>query len=234
VRAAVCLGWLCLAGVASATPTGLTNIPTADIVPLGQWTLQLQNGNTALQGPGSLFDRPEPYFQTQFGVIKSRAELGCDLVTLDSPGRYRPIMNLKVLPIEEGYDWPAVAIGVAQVGSGFDAFYYAVASRTLNYRQIQYQKFRAHHRNLKLRGIRLHAGVQGTLDDPRGLLGTDLEISAHLVCQADWISGHDHSASLGAVWVLDQLTTLQAALLRSNDAARIDGLEFTVTHQFNL
>lgn len=233
MRAALCLSGLCLAGVASAAATSLTTIPTADVVPAGQWTAQLQNGNTDLRGPGSMFDHPEPTPQSQFGLLRSRLEGGCDLVTLNSPRDYRAVVNLKALLLEEGYDWPAIAGGVTQVGRGFRPFYYMVASRTLNYDQIQYQKFRAHHRNIKLRGLRLHAGAVGTAADPRGLAGTDIELSDHLVLQADWISGHDRAASLGGAWVLNQQSTLQAAILRSNGDHRIDGLQLGATHQFN-
>ncbi len=36
-----------------------------------------------------------------------------------------------------------------QLGVGFTPNYFLVLSKTLNYWQIQYQKFRAHHRNIK-------------------------------------------------------------------------------------
>ena len=61
-------------------------------------------------------------------------------------------------------------------------------SKTLNYGQIQYQKFRAHHRNLKLRGIRMHAGILRTGNAWRALVGTDVQVNDHLVAYADWIS----------------------------------------------
>lgn len=232
MRVAACLLALCLPGAAAAAPSGLTTIPTADVVPSGQWVAQLQNGNTGIDAPGSLFQQPQPALQGQAGLLRSRFEAGCDLVVLDSPTDYRPIVNLKALVLPEGYDWPAVAVGVAQVGHGFDAYYYAVASRTLNYASLQYQKFRAHHRNLKLRGIRLHAGVVGASGDPRGLAGTDIEWSEHFVLQADWISGHDRAATLGGTWVINPLTSVQVAAMRGNDSHRLDGLQLGVTRQF--
>ena len=232
MRGSACLLGLCLASVASAAPSQLITIPTADIVPAGQCAVQVQNGDTNLRGPGSLFEQPEPAIQSQFGFLRSRLESGADLVALDSPSDYRAVLNLKALLLPEGYHLPAIAVGVAQVGRGFDAYYYLVASRTLNYGAMQYQRFRAHHRNLKLRGIRLHAGVLGTAGDPRGQVGSDIQVSDHAVLQADWISGHDHVAALGATWVLNQQVSIQAALMRGNNSQRLDGLQAGVTRQF--
>jgi hypothetical protein len=232
VRAALCLGGLCVAAAAWAAPSGLTTIPTADVVPAGQWLFQLQNGDTDLRGPASLFVHPEPAYLAQSGFLAARVECGADLVPQGSPGDYALVLNAKALLVEEGYALPAVAAGVAQVSPGLDPLYYAVASRTLNYGRMQYQKFRAHHRNLKLHGVRLHAGAVGAADDPRALAGTDVELSEHFVVQADWISGGDRAASLGGTWILDQQTSVQAAILRGNGSGRIDGLQLGYTHQF--
>ncbi len=231
MRARLVLASLALAGAARAAPSGLAIVPTADVVPDRQWTAQLQNGNTALRGSGSLFEQPEPSAQLQAGFLRSRVEAGCDLVAFDSPHDYRAVVNVKALVLPEGWDWPALAVGVAQLGHGLDALGYAVASRTLDYGSLQYQRFRAHHRNLKLRGVRLHAGVIGAAGDPRALAGTDVELSDHAVLQADWISGRGRAATLGLVWVLSARTGLQAALLRGNDTRRLDGLQVGVTRQ---
>ena len=226
------LGACSAAPVAEAAPTGLFTIPTADLVPVRQWTFQLQNGNTQLDDPGSVWSEPEPAPQSQFGLPGARAEAGVDLVAVDAPSDYRAVANVKVLLLGEGEDWPAVAAGVQQLGHGLDAAWYAVASRTLNYRSLQYQKFRAHHRNIRLHGVRLHAGVTGAAGTTRALAGSDVELSEHWIAQADWTSGPARSATLGATWVLDARTSVQAAMLRGNDSHRVDGLQAGFTRQF--
>ncbi len=232
LRAATGLLPLLLAGAAAAAPSQLDVMPTADVVPPRQIAVQVQNGNTDWSGDGSFLRRPEPAFQTQLGVLSQRIEAGLDLVTLDSPTDYRPILNVKVDPLLEGYTWPAIGLGIAQVGPGFDRQVYVVASRTLNYQQIQYQKFRAHHRNRKLRGIRIHAGVLETSDLGHAMVGSDVEISDHFVVYADWVSGQDHAATLGGVWVLDQKSSVQVALFLGNQDHRIDGIQIGPSRQF--
>ncbi len=231
MRTALLAALVALAGTAAAAPSGLVTIPTADVVPERQWLAQVQNGNTELSGSGSLFEQPEPALQAQLGFLHGRLEAGCDLVAVDGPRDYRPVANAKVLLVAEGYALPAVAAGIAQLGPRLAGYGYVVASRTLNYERLQYQKFRAHHRNLKLRGIRLHAGALGTPKDPHALLGSDVELSDHAVLQADWISGTDHALTLGGAWIASPLLSAQAALLVQNGGDRIDGVQLGVTRQ---
>src|SRR4029077_9866402 len=104
---------------------------------------------------------------------------------------------------------------------GFTPGYYLIASKTLNYEEIAYQKFRAHHRNIKLRGIRLMAGIQGTGNVWRAMVGSDFEVSDHFVVTSDWISGAKNSVSLGGVVVINQHDSVQLALLHENDENRV-------------
>ncbi|HTQ48501.1 MAG TPA: hypothetical protein VMI75_37350 [Polyangiaceae bacterium] len=233
-RARALLALLALAGTrgAGAAPSSLNTIPTADVVPPRQMTLQIQNVDTDWSGAGSVFERPEPAFQAQFGTFTPRIEAGIDAVPIDSPRDYRPVLNLKCLPVEEGDALPAIALGVMQVGPNLVPAYDAVATRTLNYRQMQYQKFRAHHRNLKLRGIRAHLGAFGVRRTLEAMAGADVQLSDHLVIDADWIAGAAHVATLGGAWVLDPQSSVQFALLRGNRDGRIDGFQVAPTHQF--
>jgi hypothetical protein len=121
-----------------------------------------------------------------------------------------------------------------QLGVGFRPNYFLVLSKTLNYAQIQYQRFRAHHRNIKLRGIRFHTGVLRTADAWRALVGTDIEVSDHFLVYADWISGRANAVSLGGVVVIDQHISIQAALLRGNDQDRLSGALLQATYTFDL
>src|SRR5882724_8777065 len=201
---------LCLAPVAArAAPTGLNQIPTTDLVPEKQLTLQLQNGNTEVSGRSSLVHRPEPVAQSEFG-LPWNLEAGLDVAPSDPPHDYRPMMNLKWNPVREDFRIPAVAVGAAQLGVGFTPSYFLVLSKTLNYREIEYQKFRAHHRNIKLRGIRLHAGILRTSNAWRALVGTDIQVQDHFVVYADWISGRGNAVSLGGVVVINRHDSVQA------------------------
>src|SRR2546428_14169458 len=105
-------------------------------------------------------------------------------------------MNVKWSPVREDYRIPALAVGAMQLGVGFSPNYFLVLSKTLNYQQIQYQKFRAHHRNIKLRGIRVHAGMLRATNAWRALVGTDIEVNDHFVVYADWISGTSNAGSV--------------------------------------
>ena len=100
--------------------------------------------------------------------------------------------------------------------------------------QIQYQHFRAHHRNIKLRGIRVHTGIVYTGNAWRALVGTDIEVSDRFVIYADWISSASNAVSVGGVFVISQHDSVQASLLRANDQDRLSGVLIAVTHTFDL
>ncbi len=225
----VCL----LPAAARAAPTGLNQIPTTDLVPPGQLTLQLQNGNTEVSGRASVFHQPQLVPQTQLGLPWD-LEAGLDVAPSDPPHDYRPILNLKWTPVHEDYHVPALALGAMQLGVGFQPSYYLALSKTLNYQEIAYQKFRAHHRNIKLRGIRVHTGLLRTPNAWRALVGTDIQANDHLVVYADWISGAQNAVSLGGVLVINQHDSIQAALLRGNTQDRLSGVLVAITHTFDL
>lgn len=216
---------------APAAPTGLNQIPTTDLVPVGQLSLQLQNGNSEVSGSSSVFHQPQPVPQSEYG-LPWNIETGLDVAPSDPPDDYRPELNVKWSPLHEDYRIPAAAVGATQLGVGFTPNYFVVLSKTLNYDAIQYQKFRAHHRNRKLRGIRLHTGVLRTGNAWEALVGTDIELADHFVVYADWISGAANSVSLGGVLVINQHLSFQASLLRGNDQDRLSGVLANVTYTF--
>ena len=224
----------CLAPAAAhAAPSMLNQIPTTDLVPVGQVSLQLQNGNTEVSGRASVFHQPQLVPQSEFG-LPWNLEAGLDVAPSDPPHDYRPVMNVKWNPVREDYRVPAVALGATQLGVGFTPNYFLALSKTLNYQQIQYQKFRAHHRNIKLRGIRLHGGLLRTANAWRALVGSDVEVSDHFVVYADWISGARNAVSLGGVLVIDRQNSVQASLLRGNHEDRLSGVLVGLTHTFDL
>ena len=227
-----------LQSVAEAAPTGLNQIPTTDLVPNRQLSLQLQNGNSEVSGSASVVHQPQLLYQSEYGFDSEFSSLldfegGLDGAPSDPPDAYRPIFNLKWNPVHEDYRVPAAAIGISQVGAGFAPNYFLVLSKTLNYDTIQYQKFRAHHRNSKLRGIRLHTGIQYTGYTWEALVGTDVEVSDYFIIYSDWISGSSNSVSLGGVLVVNQHLSFQASLLRGNDQDRLSGVIVNVTCTFD-
>ena len=225
---------VCLMPVAAyAAPTGLNQIPTTDLVPVKQLSLQVQNGNTEVSGPSSLVHHPELLGQSEFG-LPWNLEAGLDVAPSDPPHDYRPVMNIKWSPVHEDFRIPAVAVGASQLGVGFDPNYFLVLSKTINYREIEYQKFRAHHRNIKLRGIRFHTGILRTSNAWRALVGTDIQVHDHFVIYSDWISGRSNSVSFGGVLVINRHDSVQAALLRGNDGGPPNGVIVAVTHTFDL
>jgi hypothetical protein len=220
-----------LVRTAQAAPTGLNQIPTTDLVPSGQVSLQLQNGNTEVSGDDSVFHHPEVTPQSEFG-LPYNVEAGLDVAPSNPPYDYRPVFNVKWNPIHEDYYVPAVAVGISQLGVGFSPNYFLVLSKTINYQAIQYQKFRAHHRNIKLRGIRVHTGILRTSNAWEALVGTDIEVNDSFVIYADWISGKDNSVSFGGVLVLSQHNSIQASVLRGNNQDRLSGALLAITHTF--
>jgi len=241
VAAATRLRWLIalvlLPRAAAAGPTSLNQIPTTDLVPNRELSMSLQNGNTEVRGPASVVHQPQLLYQSEYGYADASTALldfegGLDIAPSDPPDAYRPVVNLKWNPLHEDYRIPAGAVGVSQVGAGFAPNYFLVLSKTLNYDAIQYQKFRAHHRNSKLRGIRVHAGMQYSGYAWQALVGTDIEVSDHVIVYSDWISGASNSVSLGGVLVVNQHLSMQASLLRGNDQDRLSGVIMNVTYTF--
>ncbi len=234
VVAVVCAATLLTAGRAAAGPTGLAVIPTTDLVRFRQVNAILQNGNTQIDGRHAFFHDLEPTPQIEAGLPHD-VEAGVDVTPSNPPNDYRPFFNVKWTMLAESYRVPAVAVGATQLGPGFTPAGFAVASKTLNYDAIAYQKFRAHHRNLRLRGIRVHAGFLEAGDRAHAILGLDAEISDHFVLWSDWISGAKNSLSLAGVVVIDAQNSLFVALLRENDAhgGNVTGILFNVTHTFD-
>jgi hypothetical protein len=232
VRALLAVGLLPLA--AWAAPTGLNQIPTPDLVPWKQLTLQLANNNTNVTPNLPVWRAPQVEGQSQFG-LPWNMEAGLDVAPYNAQQDYRPVLNVKWVPINEDYYVPAAAIGVTQLGPGFTPGYYLVASKTVNYSEIAYQKFRAHHRNIKLRGFRVVAGIQGSGNVWHAMVGSDYEVSDHFIVEGDWISGAKNSVSLGGVLVINQHDSVTLALLRENDLDRLfTGVILQLTHTFDV
>ena len=232
LRLVLCAAAVLASSSAVAGPTGLAVIPTTDLVRVRQVNALLQNGNTTVDGRHAFFRDVEPVPQIEVG-LPWNIEGGVDVAPADPPNQYRPLFNLKWTMLAEESRVPAVAAGVVQLGPGFTPGGFVVASKTLNYDAIEYQKFRAHHRNLRLHGIRMHAGFLQVGALPHAMLGCDVEISEHFVLWADWVSGAKNALSFAGVVIFDTQNSLFVALLRDNDENRLSGVVFNFTHTFD-
>jgi hypothetical protein len=233
VRCLVTGAVLALATVpASAGPTALTFVPTTDTVPFHQLNAVIQNANPTLDGKDAFFRDFQPDPQLELGLPWG-IEGGVDVMPANPPNDYRPAFNLKWRALEEGEYRPAVALGVQQLGPDFPPAGFVVADKTLNYDAIQYQKFRAHHRNIRLHGIRAHVGFMQAGQFSSAMLGVDVEVSEHFIVWADWISGARNALSLAGVVVVDRQNSFYVALLRQNDDSYLSGVVFNVTHTFD-
>jgi hypothetical protein len=218
------LALFCLAcASAGAAPTGLNTIPTPDLVPERQFNAVLQNTNTSLDDHPLVFEQPILLPQLQLG-LNDHFEAGADMIPGKTPGHYTAQLNLKYKPLWEDYDRPALGIGIVQPLTDFSPTYYLVVTRTLNIKAILNQRFRAHHRNIKLRGRRVHVGITRTPAGTFPMLGTDLEMSDQFVIYSDWISGSPNALTLGGVYVINDKNSLTASLLYANHEQRINGL----------
>src|SRR5262249_31344974 len=215
-----------------AGPTGLTFVPTTDVVPFHQVNVAVQNNNTTLDGHDAFFRDVQPVPQAE-GGLPWRVEGGVRGAPADPPGEYRPMFNLKWRGLDEGYYTPAVAGGVSQLGPGFTPAGFVVLDKTINYEAMQYQKFRAHHRNIRLHGIRVHAGFMQVGTVSRAMLGVDAALTDLFVVWSDWMSGARNDLSLAGVVVVDAHNSFYVALLRQNDESRLSGVVFNFQHTFD-
>ena len=67
---------------AHAAPTQLNQIPTTDLVPVKQVSLQLQNGNTEVSGRSSVFHQPQLLPQA-VGERHARLDIHLDRFAVD-------------------------------------------------------------------------------------------------------------------------------------------------------
>lgn len=231
--AAALLCLVVLSRAACAAPTGINQIPTADIMPFGYVVLGVQNGNTLVVQHPTFFEEPVPNLQSQFGISR-RIEVGLDLQPTNGTSDYRAAANFKWAAVREDYDAPGIGLGVTNIGPGFQPVGYVIFTRTLNFTEAQYHKFRAHHRHIHQHGFRVHAGalVSGAAIYP--MVGTDMELGDNFVFSADWISGGPNAASIGGTYVFDDKNSVLVAVQYSNSLHKFNGVIFTYSLQMKL
>ncbi len=232
--AGIC-GFAVLTSFAVGAPTGLNTIPTTDLVPYHSWVGQLQNSNTSFQTP-TLFQTPFIFAQSQF-ALTSKIEAGADLLPSPDDHTHALVLNIKTLLMAEDDVRPNAAFGISNLANHNAPAYYFTFSKTLNYGQVQHERFRAHHRRKRmLLGRRIHAGLflagRGALEP---FVGSDFQINETTVLQTDWIAGPGNAFTFGFIYILpDQRTILNPVFLFSNDNQKVNGFFLNISHQFNL
>ncbi len=197
---------LALAGqAAQACYSGLVIIPTADLVPEGEYALEAQ-----LDGAFSGDVDEVRIFNTQFGVTP-RLELGLDF-DLSEGADTCLLLNAKYLVVEGAEHRPAVALGLCNVGSGRKATPYLVATHDFGL-------------------VRGHAGAISLEGTGRWFVGLDHAVNGRLTLMADYTNGSENAASVGCNYQFtDRFGALAGVLLpNASDGDTGFSLHFVLT-----
>ena len=161
-------------GVCWASPTGLNNIPTTDVVPQDVLVLQ----TWGLWGPGA------PAAHTvglKYGPAAG-LEIGADwqATGAGSPGPLAFQAKYRVLDTPEGW---GLTLGAANLAAGSAAMPYVVASKALG-------------------DCHLYLGYSGQNSNEGLFWGADLAATDRLTLRADWVQTHARQESLSSLGFL--------------------------------
>ena len=177
---------------ASATFTGLIQIPIAYCLDPGRYELDLQwNGRfDALAVNGS-------FVNTQFGLAP-RVEAGVDFDLTPHSGGIA-IGNIKYLFAESADSPFGAAVGVSTLATDQATSCYVVGS-------ARFSTFDG------------HVGVLHSAGENSVMLGYDQFLTSRLILMADYISGSENYSAVGVVYEIRRPFFLQAACLIPNQA----------------
>lgn len=148
--------------------SGLAIIPTADVVPHGQYVVALQD-----DGVMSGMETDAFLLDSEIG-IGDRFETGLDYDLTDSLA----IFNAKYVALTNHAKTQALAVGVSNVANGEEASPYLVGTTTLP-------------------AFRLHGGLWRLEDKIRPFVGIDRNFSSRLNLSADYTGGDENYTSVG-------------------------------------
>lgn len=190
-------------GPARAAYSGLTLIPTADLVGPAGVCLNYQ-----VLGPLPAGSRVDAAFvNTQFGV-GNRAEVGIDFdLSADAPTG--ALFNGKLLlrPVEAGL---GLALGVYNVGEHVSSTTYLAATRGDG-------------------PVRLHLGAQLTPEDEtQGFCGLDYSLTDRVQLYLDYVAGDENASALGVSCQFAERWGVLLAWQRPNDRGLEDGFVLDV------
>ena len=206
LAALMALAALTVAGPSAlACYTGLTLIPTAETVGADQYAIELQCDGTFAQG-----NAETRILNTELG-LSPRFEAGVDF-DLSHEAETRTLLNAKYLLSLGGRKHPALAIGVCNVGHDISATPYLVATQ-------------------EFRGVRGHLGAARIDHRDRWFVGIDPAVNDNLTLTADYTSGSDNFATVGASYQFSDRFGIMAGVILPN--SRDEDTGFTVHFVFS-
>jgi hypothetical protein len=183
--AAAAYAFSCAEPGATAAPTGLNLIPTAEVLPRRAASLELEATGSGLF-PGR---RSTQAALSQIGLT-SRLEAGLDHALRHAPGD--SLFNAKWQVVASARGGPALAVGVQSVAGGYSAERYLMLMQTVG-------------------SLRLHAGAFRAAGTTRLLAGLDRPLGT-TVLQADHIGGGEGVTSVGLAVPLGRCLSLTYAI----------------------
>jgi len=170
--------------------SGLTVIPTTDVVGAGQYSLDLQTD-------GSLpVPRADFYLlNTEFG-IGDRFEAGVDF-DLSEDADPRVLLNAKYVFARNADNTRALAAGISSLADGVKSVPYVTGMADL-------------------RAFRLHLGMLHQEGMDRWFAGVDRELTDKLYACADYTNGDENYSSVGVNYQFTENTGVFAGVLFPN------------------
>ncbi len=173
-----------------AAPSGLTLIPTGDVLGVGEACVEYQ-----VDGPLPMGSGPDAsLINTQFGV-GNRAEAGLDF-DFSAEAETGVIANGKLVirPLEDGI---GMCLGVYGVGENLSPGSYAVAT-------------------LPCGRVRLHAGVQWAPEETQGFGAVDYTVSDAVQLWAEYLAGNEGAWAVSLAYQLSCTWGISVGLQRPN------------------
>lgn len=182
---------------AHACYSGLTIVPTADVLEHREWSIEYQ-----VDGAFSPLTGTTNLLNTQTGVA-NRLELGID-IDLNRKSETRALLNGKVKLWDDDARGRAVAAGIHNVGAKLTSIPYVVGSAAVG------------------KG-RLHAGLQKAEGAWQGFVGADADLTERLTVMADYTPGKPFASSIGANYrITDRVEVMAGAVIPNAGGAKPD------------
>jgi hypothetical protein len=201
-NAILIIALMALVGPVFCCPTGLTLIPTADVLSQGGvffCTERCGALSTSVSNAES-----NSYFQLGLGY---GLEMGYDVYDDNTHA-----WNVKwALPTLLG--GTAIALGIKEISDGVTAQPYIMGTRPLG-------------------SGRLHLGLLDNSGSIQPILGYDRQIMERVKLELDYISGDDNSASLGFWIDINKTTGINLAYTRQNSGSDRDGFSLIMGWSF--
>lgn len=156
---------------AFACYTGLTIIPTAEVLDRGEYGIEQQ-----FDGVFPVTGADTTILNTEFGILP-RFEAGVDF-DLSEGAECNVLLNAKYLICESGKHRPALAVGICNAGHNVRSSPYLVTTADFT-------------------GLRGHLGIVRIERCNCWFIGSDRAVNDRLTIMADYVSGSENSSSAG-------------------------------------